>query len=449
MNREQLEDVLSRGSTEELSRLLTGVHPADVADLIAELDPRETAAVFEAMQAESAAEMLDEANLVSQEEILEGADEARVVRALEELAPDEAADVLEAVSEDRADHFVDQMEDEEAREVEELLQFPADSAGRLMTTEFVALSAEATVREAVQFAQENLEPERTDDLYVVDADGRLIGVLPLRALLFTPPDTKIGSLAERDTVNVSVDTDQEEVARLVSKYDLLTIPVCDSGGVLRGIVTVDDVIEVIEEEVSEDMYRLAGTAERDPVHRSVLRKALLRAPWLGITLLGGILCCTVVGRFEARLTEVVALAFFLPLIPLMGGNVAIQASTIMVRGLATGEIGSNNIVQCALREMLVGLLLGVACGAVSGLAAYVLTLHTGRPLILAFVIGSAVLWSVLVAATLGSVIPMVCNLAGADPAIAAGPFVTTINDIASVAIYLSLAALLLSRVAAT
>lgn len=441
MTTDELREALSRGSTAELSTTLAGLHPADVAELVADLDADEKAAVFEAMEAKDAGEMLDEADLVTQEDILGTADERQVVRALEELPPDEAADVLDAVSEERAEQLVDQMEDGEAQDVEELLDFPPDSAGRIMNNEFPSLSAEMTAREAVHYAQESLGPEATDDIYVVDTEEKLVGRLPLRALLFARPETTVGDLAETDVVRATVETDQEEVTRLVSKYDLLSVPVCDGQNRLRGIITVDDVIEVIEEEVSEDMYRLAGTAERDPLHRSVLGKAWLRAPWLGVSLVGGIFCCSVVGQFEASLHEAVALAFFLPLIPLMGGNVAIQASTIIVRGLATGEISRENVMLCTVREIATGLLLGLVCGTASGLAALLLT---GEPM-LGQVVGCAVCCSIISAATFGSTIPLLCTRLRADPAIAAGPFVTIINDLVGVGIYLSLATLLLSR----
>jgi magnesium transporter len=362
-----------------------------------------------------------------------------VVEVLEELPPDEAADVLGVVDEEDAGRLLEQMEPGIAEQVEQLMEYPADSAGGVMTSDLVKLTQDMTVAEAIRRTQARGAAEGVRYPYVVDDKGTLVGLVPLHELVFKPPDTRIKEIMETDVISVTADTDQEEIGNIVRRYDLNAIPVVDNKKRLIGMVTVDDVIEAIEDEVSEDMYRIAGTGERDPFRGSLPRKIWLRLPWLIITLFGGLLICTVVSRFQGSIVQVVALASFLPIIPLMGGNVAIQASTIVVRGLALGSIEHSGILRLLMREIAVALVLGLLCGMTAGLIAHLL--H--GQLALAGVIAAAVFTAVVVAVIMGTVIPLIFNSIGLDPALAAGPFVTILNDLTSVTIYLTLATLLL------
>jgi magnesium transporter len=299
-----------------------------------------------------------------------------------------------------------------------------------------------TVREAIDYTQQCAAKEGIRYPYVLDESEKLVGVVPLHSLLFSKHDVTIGSVMNANVVSVTADTDQEDVGRLVRDYDLFAVPVTDARGRLVGVVTVDDVIEAREEEVSEDMYRLAGTAERDPLHGPLARKLWLRLPWVVLTLLGGLLICTVVRAFEDSISKTVALAAFLPLIPLMGGNVAIQASTIVVRGLALGRIHRGTGVRLVFRELGVAVALGAVCGAI---VAAIVTMMYGQ-VNLSLVVGVALFTAVSCAAVLGAAVPLLFNAANVDPALAAGPLVTIMNDLISVGVYLALSTLLLATI---
>jgi len=436
---DRIRQILAANDTKALVRELRSMRPQEVAEILDEFEPREKAILFNAMSVEAAAEMLDEADENSQQQIMSETDKERIVEVLDELPPDEAADILGVVKEGQAEELLEEMEPRHAEQVEELLEYPPDTAGGAMTTEFIALPAGMTAREAIEFCQRKGPTETLSYLYVVDENNKLLGVLPFHALVFSPPDAEITELMDPEVISVNPYTDREEVANIVQKYDLLAVPVVDDDGVLKGIVTVDDVIEAIEEEVSEDMFRIAGTGEKDPIHGSIRKKVWLRLPWLMVTLLGGLAICRVVGGFQGSISKVVALASFLPLIPLMGGNVAIQASTIIVRGIATGDIVRGNLARVIGREILVAAIMGTICGLV---AAGMAQLLHGAP-ILGVVIGTAVFSAVVVAATLGTLMPLLFHAIGIDPAVAAGPFVTILNDLTSVTIYLTLATLLI------
>jgi len=438
---EQIRQLLESENPHALVRAVRDMRPADVAEMLDEFEPHEKALLFEAMSIEAAGEMLDEADEQSQQEIIAESEDDRVVEVLEELPPDEAADVLGTVDEEDASKLLHQMEPDIAEQVEQLMEYPEDCAGGVMTTEIVRLQADMTCAEAVRETQQGSGYEGVRWPYVVDEDGKLIGFVPLHSLVFERPQTKIRDVMGKDVISVTVDTDQEEVGNIVRRYDLNALPVVDHDGTLIGMVTVDDVIEAMEDEVSEDMYRIAGTGERDPLHGTLPRKVWLRLPWLIVTLLGGLLICGIVSRFEKSIAEVVALAAFLPIIPLMGGNVAIQASTIVVRGLALGDIEHGKIMRLLAREFSVAFVLGVLCGAIAGGMAHLLY----GQIVLGFVIATAVFAAVICAALMGTLFPLVFNTLGLDPALAAGPLVTILNDLTSVTIYLALATLLLSE----
>ncbi|NOZ21606.1 MAG: magnesium transporter [Planctomycetes bacterium] len=438
---ETIRGLLERGDSRSLVRAVRDMHPADLAEMLDEFEPHEKALLFEAMSVEAAAEMLDEADQQSQQEIIAESEYDRVIKVLEELPPDEAADLLAAVAQEDASKLLGRMEPEIAEQVEQLLEYPEDSAGGVMTTEVVKLQKEMTVAEAIRETQRGSASEGVQWPYVVDSGEKLVGYVPLHKLVFGRPDAKIREIMDDNVISVTADTDQEEVGNLVRRYDLDALPVVDKANKLLGVVTVDDVIEAIEDEVSEDMYRMAGTGERDPLHASLPRKVWLRLPWLILTLIGGLIISTVVSSFQGSISKVVALASFLPIIPLLGGNVAIQAATIVVRGIALGDITRGKILRLIVREFAVGIMLGAFCGVTAGLMAALLY----GQIAFSCVITTAVFIAVVVAVINGTVIPLVFNSIGIDPALAAGPFVTILNDVTSITTYLTLATLLLNK----
>ena len=433
-------DLLENEDTRALARAVGDVHPADLAQMLDELSAEQKVLLFKTLSAEAAGEMLNEADEGSQQQIITDSDDDNVVSVLEALPPDEAADVLDSVAAADANRLLKQVPVETARPIEQLMAYPEGSAGSVMTTDFIALQEDMSVAQAMKHLQMRGAKERISYPYVVDGNGTLVGIVPFDKLVFSSGDVGVPTIMQSEVFSVTPETDQEEVGKLVRRYDLYAVPVVDNSRRLVGVVSVDDAIEVIEEEASEDMYRIAGTGERDPLHASLTRKLCLRLPWLVVTLLGGLLICAVVRSFEGSISKAVALVSFLPLIPLMGGNVAIQASTIVVRGIALGRIDRGNMVRLVLREVIVALVLGIICGAVVGLIA---VLGFTDP-VLVFVVAPTVFLAVVVAAIMGTIIPLFFNAIGVDPALAAGPFVTILNDLVSVTGYLALATLFLN-----
>ena len=334
------------------------------------------------------------------------------------------------------------VEKELAEDLRELREHDPETAGGLMTTNFVALALDDTAASAVKRVQGEVESEAAlNQLFVVDEQGKLCGVVHLRRLIAVKPDTPIREILDPDTIHVTTEVHREEVARQVERYDVYAMPVVDAEGVMQGIITVDDVLEAIHEEVSEDMYRLAGTSAMHPTRERPVKRMFLRLPWLGITVASGLFTGWVYSLFRHQLSAHFAVACFVPLIMAMGGNVALQSSTIMVRGLATGEVELSRVLRLLLGEVSVGAMLGVVCGLMTGLVAAWLN---GDPR-LGVVVTLSMMAGLTVAATLGTLMPLLCCRIGIDPALAAGPFVTSLNDLTGLTIYLLIATLLIVR----
>ncbi|MHB8182804.1 MAG: magnesium transporter, partial [Candidatus Desulforudaceae bacterium] len=316
-----------------------------------------------------------------------------------------------------------------------------DTAGGIMATEFVAINKEITIEEAIEVLRRTArQAETVYYVYVVNDQEQLVGVISLRELITAPPGTRIREVMRTTVISVNVHTDQEEVARVVQKYNFLVIPVVDDIGVLLGIVTVDDVLDVIEAEATEDFLSLANVhREGQYLEMNDIQRAVLRLPWLIALLFGALLAGSVIQFFEGTLESVVALAFFLPVMAGGPGNVATQTLAVVVRGLATGEVASHQAVMVMLREMRVGLIVGVVCGSVLALIAFV---WQGSAT-LGVVVGLSLACSMILATALGSLCPLIINRIGIDPALASGPFITTLMDVTSMLIYFSVASVLL------
>jgi magnesium transporter len=307
-----------------------------------------------------------------------------------------------------------------------------------MTTEYVQLREEMTCREAIDATQQSRESETIDHLFVADAEGRLTGYLPLSALVFAAPNRRVGDLMEEYTFAVPAETDQEELVRSATKYDLDVVPVVDHIGRLIGVVTVDDILEAAEQEVDEDMYTLAGTGERDPIQASVMRSARLRLPWLLLSVLDGLFIAYVLTQVEIGNPK---LLYFLPLIPLMGGQVAVQASTIMVRGIAVGGIQKRMLMRFLGKQAIITLLLSVCCALATAVLGMV-AVDAGVPVMMG--VAGGVFIAIMIAGMLGMTLPLGFDKVGIDPAVSAGPFITMLNDLICIFIYISLGTLLAS-----
>lgn len=436
-------ELLQKKSTKALASFLSQLHPADIAEILEELTEAEKPRVLSLLDSDLAAPVIEELDYDDQSGILRQLGQQQATAILDEMADDNIADLLGEVPPQEAHEILQAMEKDEAQDVQSLLKYDEDTAGGLMTTDYVALSAEITAEAAISSLRQ-LAPdaETINYVYVIDANGILVGVLSLRDLIVAPPSTFLRNIMHRQVISVAADMDQEEVARIVSKYDFLALPVVSKEGHLLGIITVDDVIDVIEEEASEDIYRLAATSpeEKDFVLSS-WERAKKRLPWLVGLLFGELLAGNVIKNFSGIIEVFTVLAFFIPVMTGEAGNAATQSLAVVVRGLATGEIELEEIWQVVWKEAKVGLLVGAVTGIVLAFVSY---LWEGSP-VLGLLTGVALVLNIFAAAILGGFFPVVIKRMGIDPAVASGPFITTLTDVISMFIYFSLATFFVSR----
>ena len=424
-----------------LTNILNKSHPADIAEVIKYLTDSEKKQVFGLIKdPEKAADVLSELDISDSLELLSGMTEEQISTILKEMSSDDAAELISNLPEEISTRVLQLLEREDQKDVEGLLQYEEKTAGRIMTTDFFALHEDTTAEEAIKAIRENSEAEMVFYIYVTDERNHLVGVVSLRQLVIVPPKTRLKEIMTTDVISVSTDTDQEEVARIVERYNFLAIPVVDERNHLMGIITVDDVIDVLREEATEDIMKMVGTKEEEFVyHDKVTRVARLRLPWLLTNLFGGLVTGYLLWLFKVTIKDMLALITFVPVITGMGGNVGVQSSSIMVRGFATGKVNRGRVKQFLLREIMIGLLMGTICGIVVGLVGYV----WHHNFVLGLVVGIAMMAAMTVAATMGTLVPTFFRKIHVDPAIASGPFVTTSNDIVGILIYLGTATLIL------
>ncbi len=436
--------LIRRNAVEHLVKMLNKTHPADVAWLFRHLVPDERKFVFNILaNTEIVAEFLSELDRSIMLELVEDLTPRFMVAIIEKMAGDDAADLLEALPEEVANEIRRLMDKEERQEVDELLQYHPQTAGGLMSPDFMALNEEFSVGDAIQKVQERSEEkEMSFYLYITHGEEcHLSGVLSLRELLMHPPYRQLKNIMNPNAIAVTTDTDQEEVAHLVSQYNFLAIPVVDATYKLVGIVTVDDVIDVIREEATEDFLQMAGAGkDHEILLKSTVDNAMTRAPWLFASWIGGVMAALIIGVFENELEKVVALAAFIPIIMGMGGNIATQSSTIVVRGIATGRVNMEELSKVIFKEMRVGVILGALYGLILGVLAY---FGYQEPANLGLVVGLSVLFSMTLAASIGTFIPLIMRRLNIDAAIATGPLVTTAIDIVGVTGYFLIASYIL------
>lgn len=425
---------------------LAQLQPADIAELLEELNETEQQWILSLLDSETAALAINELDPEFGGELLSGLNEERVSKILEEMSFDDAADLLSELPDQEQDRYLGMLEKGDQQDVRELMTYREDTAGGLMTTEYVAIREDITAAKAIEELREIApDAETVYYVYVINLENKLVGVISLRELIIANPDATIKDILRPNVISVPVDMDQEEVARIVSKYNFLAVPVVDHDGSLLGIITVDDVIDVIHEEATEDLYRLAGTTddeaeEEEEFGTRIFTSLKSRLPWLFVTMLGGLISGQVLSGFSDKLSAVVALAFFIPLLTGMGGNVGTQSSTVTVRGIAMGQIKADNALTVVLREALVGLSIGAVLGLLVGIFA---SIWQGKPM-LGVCVGLAMLGNMLAAATMGTLVPIIFRRVGIDPAVASAPFISTAIDITGLLIYSTLATVLIT-----
>jgi magnesium transporter len=416
------------------------LHFADIAEILDKLSNEEAKYIYFQLEEEVQADVLMELEEDVRDRFLASLSSKEIADQLENLDSDDAADILGELSEEQIQEVISQMEDDEAAEdIVDLLNYDEDTAGGLMQKEFIQAKLDWPVNRClVELRRQAEDVEKVYTIYVVDDINKLVGVLSLKRLLFASPKTKIIDLyQDKNIISVKTSDSSEDVAKIMEKYDLVSVPVVDLQNKLVGRITLDDVVDVIKEEADKDFQLASGISERIESNFSVWRNTRARIPWLIIAMLGGTLGAQVISRFEGGITEIPALAFFIPLITAMGGNVGVQSSAIVVQSIAKGNDQFAGILTKMYKEFLVALINGLLLsGMIFGIAYYFENSTLG------FVVSISLFTVIIFAATFGTLIPLVLNRYNIDPALATGPFVTTLNDIVGLFIYFTVGMLL-------
>jgi magnesium transporter len=417
------------GATANLVNLLQKQHPADLAQIFSALTDKDRQSAFSLLverNSRLAMEGLSELGPEAGAPLLADRSADEIVKLVQDLPSDDAAAIIDYLPEDLAAAVLEQMQKRPTGgDVGELLEYEEQTAGRIMNPKVFALSEDMTAGEAITALQGSRDVEAVFYLYVIDARRHLVGVVSLRRLLLVSPPTPLKRIMTADIISVRVDTDQEEVARLVASYNLLAIPVVDEENKLVGVITVDDVIDVIKDEATEDVYRLAGLSGDDRVFSRPVESLRKRLPWLIVNLATAFLAASVVALFQNTISVVTALAVFMPVVAGMGGNAATQTLTVIVRGIALGEMTWSNSRKALLKETLVGLGNGLACGLIGALVVFI----TKGDYWLGGILAMAMVINMFVAATAGTLIPLALRAMKVDPALASSVFITTLTDV--------------------
>jgi magnesium transporter len=430
--------LMRMGATANLVNLLQKQHPADLAQLFSELQEKDRMAAFTILaerNSKLAMEALSELGPEAGAALLADRSADEIVRLTQELPSDDAAALIAYLPEELSTTVLELLQKRPAGDaVGDLLEYKEQTAGRIMNPKVFALAEDMTAGEAITALQGSRDVEVVFYLYVIDVRRHLVGVVSLRRLLLVSPETPLKRIMTTDIISVRVDMDQEEVARQVASYNLLAIPVVDEENKLVGVITVDDVIDVIKDEATEDVYRLAGVAGDDRVFATAFESLRKRVPWLEVNLVTAFIAASVVALFEGTISQATALAVFMPVVAGMGGNAATQTLTVIVRGIALGELTWANSRKALVKEALVGLGNGIACGLV---AAIVVWLWKGDMWLGAILLGAMVI-NMFVAATAGTLIPLLLRALKIDPALASSVFITTLTDVFGFASFLGL-----------
>ena len=435
--------LLRVGATANLVNLLHKQHPADLAQLFSDLpekDRRSAFALLVERNSKLAMEALSELGPEAGAALLADRSADEIVKLTQELPSDDAAAIIDYLPETLAAAVLELMQKRPAgADVGELLEYPEQTAGRIMNPKVFALSEDMTAGEAITALQAARDVEMVFYLYVIDARRHLVGVVSLRRLLLVAPTTPLKRIMTTDIISVRADMDQEEVARQVASYNLLAIPVVDEENKLVGVITVDDVIDVIKDEATEDVYRLAGVSSDDRVFTRPSESLRKRLPWLIVNLATAFLAASVVALFSSSIGYLPMLAVLMPVVAGMGGNAATQTLTVIVRGIALGELTWGNTRKALFKEAVVGIGNGIACGLIGAVVVMIFK----NDVMLGLVLGLAMVVNMFIAATAGTLIPLTLRALKVDPALASSVFITTLTDMFGFFSFLGLATVFL------
>ncbi|MFQ5736118.1 MAG: magnesium transporter [Thermodesulfobacteriota bacterium] len=433
---ERVRTFLEHNDEGGLERFLSGLHASEIGRVLSGVSDEEAKYLFKLLDPESASEAMLEVDERLRKVLMSSISSKELIEVVHEMETDDAADVISELPVEDARQVLEGIEDTAA--VQKLLVYPEDTAGGKMQAELVSVREDATVQDAIEAVRARSEDiEHISNVFVVDSEKRLVGTVGLDKLILARPTTRIKEIANREPMKVHTGLDQEEVAKIFQRYDLLSVPVVDSENRLVGRITIDDIVDVLEEEIFEDFYKMAGLNVEEGALDPPLRSIWMRAPWLLVNLGTAFLAASVVKVFQGTIEKYVVLAVLMPIVAGMGGNAATQAITVMVRGLALGELSLKNARRILVKESLVGLANGFMTGAIAALIAYML----GANPIIGLLLFLAMTCNMVVAGLSGSLIPLVLKWFKVDPAISSGIFVTTCTDIGGFFTFLGLATL--------
>ena len=437
-----IKESLKASTSTDFQRIIDEFLPYDLARIHSQLSDMEQARFLQFLNEEQLADMIQEMEHDQQIDVLGRLDQEKTALILDLMDNDDLAILLDELSQEQKEELMRGMRDEESQFVQNIMKFPPETAGRIMTNRYVWIPQHYTVSDVVQKLKAFVSiAETINYLYVIDQERKLVGVVSYRALILAEPGATIVEIMNGRVLSVPVDADQEEVAQLIQKYDLVAIPVVEADGTLVGIITVDDILDVIVREADEDIQKMNATGGKSiDFHTKAVNAAARRLPWLILLLFIGLISGTIISVFEQTLEQVVALAFFMPMIAGMTGNTGTQSLAVIIRGLATKELSRPVVVRLLARELKVGIMIGVICGIFIAVIAYI---WQGN-LYLGLVVGSSLIATLIVGTMAGTVIPLILFKLRVDPAVASGPLITTINDILSLIIYFGIATLFLS-----
>jgi magnesium transporter len=437
---QDIEELVRTRSNFLLLNILQDLYPADIAHILNRLDGDDVEFVFSLLSTETASDVLPELADESRELLVQRLAPSALAKMLDGMASDDAADIIGEMPAEAAEHILGTMDVRDSSHVEELLRYHESTAGGIMAKEVAVVNEKATVKNSIRVVRRLARDHKNIyNLYVVDEDGILLGTVALQELLLYAPNKRIKSIMTPDVLSVTTDVDQEEVARLFKKYDIVSLPVTDTAGKLLGRITVDDIVDVLEEEHEEDVARMVGSDAEELERRSPTQVAMLRLPWVLITLLLEMVAAIVVSRFDKTLSQVILLAAFMPIISALSGNTGLQSAAVVVRGLATGHVELNRWWRPVLRQLQITLIIGSVCGILLGVVGAVWQGNS----VFGFVVGFSMLVSINISGFIGTTSPMLSKRLGFDPAITAGPFETALQDVVGITIFLSIATLLL------
>jgi len=433
---------IKENKRKELDVLLDELHPYDIANIYEKLPEKHKTRLLLSLNNHLLADVIQELNRDNQLDVLNRLGVEKTGKVLDLMDNDDLATMLNELSPDVISDLLSGMKKEESTIVQNIMNFPEESAGRLMTNRFVWIRDTYTVREAVDKLKSFAEfAETINYLYVINEDKKLVGVVSYRDLLLADLGERIKDIMYERVISVSAFSDQEEAARIIERYDFLALPVVDDNHVLLGIVTVDDILDVIIREANEDIEKLSASGKAIDFDTKAFVAAYRRLPWLILLLIIGIISGSIISMFEEALDKVVALAFFMPMIAGMTGNTGTQSLAVVVRGLAARDLDKKEIFKLITREFAVGLIIGVICGIlISGIAYF----WQDGNIYLGFVVGASLFMTLIIGTLAGTIIPIILYRLKIDPAIASGPLITTLNDIFSLLIYFSLASIFIS-----